>query len=120
MNEESPPSNAGPGSGAHHGHVVEILLPLYDSHGTAIPKLLFDEVRAELTDLFGGVTAFVRSPAEGAWRDQDGHVEGDDVVLFEVMTAALDPRWWARYRMRLERRFGQQEIMVRATSVERL
>ena len=120
MNEEPPPSDARPGSVAHHGHVVEILLPLYDSEGTRIPGSLFDEVSAELTDLFGGVTAFVRSPAVGGWRDLEGKVERDDVVLFEVMTGALDQRWWARYRVRLERRFGQKEIMVRATSVERL
>lgn len=120
MHEEPRSSDPRPGSGAHHGHLIEILLPLYDSHGTGIPKSLFDEVRAELADLFGGVTAFVRSPASGAWRDHGGHEAGDDVVVFEVMTAALDQRWWARYRMRLEWRFGQQEVMVRATSVERL
>lgn len=73
-----------------------------------------------MTGLFGGVTAFVRSPAVGAWEDARGYVAHDDVVLYEVMTAALDQRWWARYRRRLEQRFGQEEILVRASSVERL
>lgn len=100
--------------------MIELLLPLYDKQGNAFPKALFDEVRAELTDLFGGVTAFVRSPAVGAWQDEEGQVERDDVVLFEVMATALDQRWWARYRVALEKRFGQDEIMVRASTVERL
>lgn len=112
--------DAGPRSVPHHCHVVEILLPLYDRQGAAVPKALFDEVRAELTDLFGGVTAFVRSPAVGLWRDQEGNLARDEMLLFEVMTGALDQRWWARYRVRLERRFDQQEIVVRATSIERL
>ncbi len=101
-------------------HLVQLFLPLYDNAGTPFPKAGFDAVRAELADRFGGVTAFVRSPAVGLWEDGGGGVQRDEVVLLEVMDQALDPAWWAGYRGQLERRFRQDEVLVRATAVQRL
>src|SRR5690606_24272515 len=66
-------------------HLIEVLLPVYDNKGIPFPRGMFDEVRRELTDQFGGVTAFVRAPAEGLWKEEDGAVVRDDIVLFEVM-----------------------------------
>src|SRR5690606_480824 len=68
----------------------------------------------------GGVTAFTRAPATGLWEDDAGEVQRDEVVLFEVMVEQLDHGWWRAYRTRLEGRFRQDEVLVRATSVERL
>lgn len=101
-------------------HLVEVLLPVYDNDGNPFPRAVFDDVRRELADHFGGVTAFVRAPAEGLWKEEGGDVVRDDIVLFEVMTPQLDPEWWAGYRMRLRARFDQDELVVRATVVQRL
>jgi hypothetical protein len=101
-------------------HLVQIFLPLRDNDGDAFPKARFETVRAELTERFGGVTAFVRSPAIGAWQDEAGSVQRDDVVLVEVMAEQLDRRWWADYRRRLQQRFAQDEVLIRAHGVERL
>lgn len=101
-------------------HLIQLFLPLHDNAGEVFPKLLFDRVRAELTNQFGGVTAFVRSPAVGVWENGAGAVQRDEVVLFEVMAPQLDRRWWASYRQDLQRRFAQDEVLVRATEVERL
>ena len=101
-------------------HLVQFFLPVYDNDGHPFAKARFDAVRAELTEAFGGVTAFVRSPAVGAWEADDGGVCRDDVVLFEVMAETLDRAWWAAYRMALEQRFAQEEVLVRATPVEML
>lgn len=101
-------------------HLVQIFLPLYDNAGDAFPRSLFDAVRADLTDVFGGVTAFVRSPASGAWEDDRGKVQRDELVLLEVMASRLDHGWWAGYRAQLEQRFRQDEVLVRAMRVERL
>jgi hypothetical protein len=101
-------------------HLLQIFLPLCDNDGNALPKARFDLVRAELTARFGGVTAFVRSPAIGAWQDDAGSVQRDDVVLVEVMADRLDRHWWADYREQLQRRFDQDEVLVRASVVERL
>lgn len=101
-------------------HLVQLFLPLYDNQGQPFPKASFDRVRLELADAFGGVTAFVRSPAVGLWEDDAGGVCRDDVVLFEVMVDTLDRAWWDAWRRTLEQRFGQEEILVRASAAERL
>jgi hypothetical protein len=41
--------------------LVEFLLPVADNDGARIPKNEFDRVRRELTERFGGVTAFMRA-----------------------------------------------------------
>jgi len=100
--------------------LVQLFLPLRDNEGVPYPRQLFDELRTELTDLHGGVTAYLHAPAAGAWEDDEGAVQRDQVVLVEVMADRLDPAWWTRYRGELEQRFGQEEILVRAFPVERL
>ncbi len=101
-------------------YLVQVLLPTFDNAGKRMPREHFDRVRTELTKRFGGVTAHVRSPAEGLWEDPQGIVRRDDIAIFEVMTDTLDRGWWASYRLELEQRFAQQEIVVRATEFERL
>ncbi|WP_028748856.1 hypothetical protein [Rhizobium mesoamericanum] len=97
-------------------YLVEILLPV--TH-TRESRANLDQLRGELTESFGGATLHVDSPAEGIW-DDDGEVERDRIVVAEVMTDDLDRTWWASYRKELEARFRQEEIVVRATEIERL
>ena len=99
--------------------IIEILLPLYRNDGSRQPGALFGKVRAELVERFGGLTAFSRSPAEGLWEDE-GEVTRDEIVIFEVMADWIDRSWWRRYRAELEKRFAQDEIVVRAREVEKL
>ena len=101
-------------------HLVQLFLPLHDNAGNGFPRAMFDAVRADLASRYGGVTAFVRAPAVGLWEDEDGDVQRDDVVLFEVMADHVDHGAWAAYREDLQRRFAQDEVLVRAMAVERL
>lgn len=101
-------------------HLVQLLLPLYDNDGHQFKRAVFDQVRHELTERFGGVTVYLRAPAEGLWKEESGEVARDDVVIYEVMTESLERAWWATYREELARRFRQQEMLVRSTTVERL
>jgi hypothetical protein len=98
--------------------LVQILLPLYSDSGERLPRERFAEVRRELTSRYGGATAFLRSPAEGTWKDEAGRVEHDEVVMCEVMAESLEREWWAQYRGTLESRFGQRELVVRALEIE--
>lgn len=100
-------------------HLVQILLPLAGGDGSSLPPARHAQVHAELVDRFGGLTAFTRSPARGLW-DDGRQVEQDDVVVIEVMVDALDRAWWRDYRRTLETRFEQQELVIRASVVERL
>lgn len=102
-------------------YLVQILLPLYDNEGAALPKLEFRRVSSELAHRFRGLTAHTQAPAEGIWtQSEDAHQTHDEIVIFEVMTEALDRDWWSEYRLELERRFRQREIVIRAQSIEQL
>lgn len=102
-------------------HLVQLLLPTYDNDGQPISAAEHRRVREELTERFGGLTAYSRAPAEGLWEDAgDGRRRRDDIVVYEVMTEAIDERWWASYRVSLERRFRQDEIVIRTLAVRRL
>ncbi|MFZ5661262.1 MAG: hypothetical protein ACOY9B_00835 [Pseudomonadota bacterium] len=101
-------------------YLIQFYLPVYDNDGRAFGRARFDDVRSELTEHFGGVTAYVRTPAVGDWEDADGDRRRDEVVLFEVVAPAFDRRWWNEYRGALERRFAQEAIMLRAWPVETL
>jgi hypothetical protein len=101
-------------------HLVQLLLPVYTRAGAPQPVVLFQAVEDELTERFGGLTTYLRSPARGRWRNPEGAVEHDDVVVCEVMVEQIDPAWWAGYRTKLARRFGQDEIVARSSAIERL
>jgi hypothetical protein len=94
-------------------HLVQILLPLYDNDGHPFGEELFTTIRSELTERFGGLTAFTSAPAEGLWKSE-GKTHHDEIVVFEVMAATLDAGWWQRYRKNLEERFSQNSILIRA------
>ena len=101
-------------------HLIQLLLPLRMRDGSEVPAALFAEVRGELTQRFGGVTAYSRSPATGLWKRTDAEVERDQVIMVEVVVDALDRDWWAQYREQLEQRFGQEEVHARALAIERI
>ena len=101
-------------------HLVQLLLPVYDNDKRAFPRAYFDQVRLELTQQFGGVTAFVRSPAVGFWKDNEEDITRDDVIMFEVMIDVLDQSWWKSYRQKLEKTFRQETIVVRAIEAMKL
>ena len=101
-------------------YLVQILLPQYDNDGEPIQPELFAITRRELIERFGGLTAYVRAPARGTWKEQDGTVVRDDILIFEAMADDLDRAWWAAYRRRLEERFRQDTIVARAMEVHML
>lgn len=100
--------------------LVQVMLPVYDNEGRPFGGTAFVRVRRELTEQFGGVTAYTRAPAEGFWEDADGHTRRDDVVIVEVMTESLDRSWWSTYGRELAERFAQEELAIRALAFEPL
>ena len=98
-------------------HLVEILLPLKDASGEDFPAAYYDDLAKALVANFGGVTSFLRAPAEGRWHD-DGSTEHDDIVVIEVMARTFERAWWVALKARLEHLFSQDEVIIRAHEVD--
>lgn len=99
--------------------LVQILLPTFKRDGTLIPQAAFDSVAHELTEKFGGVTSYLRAPAEGRWQSGTG-TEHDQIVVIEVMTEEIDTTFWSALRKRLERELAQDRIVIRSHTVQLL
>jgi hypothetical protein len=96
--------------------LVQILLPSLRGERA---RLGFERVAQELTEKFGGATAYFNSPAEGIW-DNEGVNERDLIVTVEIMVDDFDEAWWSEYRAELERRFRQREIVIRSTGMTKV
>jgi hypothetical protein len=100
--------------------LVQLLLPVQDQQGHAYPRKLYDDLVRRLTEQFGGLTAYTRTPATGLWEAASGETVRDQVVVYEVMTERLDVGWWQELRASLEVQFAQEELVVRAHAIRRL
>ena len=101
-------------------YLVQLLLPARSNQGREHPRTLYDRLAGQLTERFGGVTAYTRAPATGLWERDTGERVRDQVVVYEVMVEEVDRAWWANLRARLEADFAQEELVVRAQEMERL
>lgn len=97
-------------------HLVQLLLPLYDNTGIQFEQKLYTDVRNELVDRFGGITAYTRAPVHGLWQESEQIVR-DDLIIYEIMVEKLEEEWWRGYREILENRFQQQSLVVRAHQI---
>jgi hypothetical protein len=95
-------------------YLIQILLPLYDNDRQPIPPGAFDLVRQELVNRFGGLTAYIRSPASGIWKENPHLTIQDEIVIYEIMVTTIDTFWWREYRNELSKRFRQEELIVRS------
>lgn len=101
-------------------HLIQILLPIRDNAGKRYKKALLGKIAQELIERFGGLTAYTRAPAKGLWKESASDVDQDEIVIYEVMAKKLEPRWWGRYRRRLEKKLEQKELIVRAQEIRHL
>jgi hypothetical protein len=97
-------------------HLVQLLLPLYNNSGIQFEQKLYTDVRNELVDRFGGITAYTRAPVHGLWQESEQLVR-DDLIIYEIMVEKLEEEWWRGYREILENRFQQQSLVVRAHQI---
>jgi len=100
-------------------HLVQILLPAFGNDGEDVLQEAYPRIREELVASFGGLTAFLQSPAEGLWKEGDRHSR-DDIVMVEVMVETVERTWWQEYRERLQKFLRQESIVIRAVPMERL
>jgi hypothetical protein len=101
-------------------YLIQILLPLYDNEQHPFPRHFYVKVGEILTERFGGLTAYNRSPAEGLWKDGPSRTQRDEIIVYEIMAEKLNRRWWTRFRKELEALFRQESIVIRAQKLELL
>jgi hypothetical protein len=96
--------------------LVQVFLPVRDNRGRRFKRAIYTQLRRDLVRHFGGLTAYMRSPAHGLWTSR-GSTKRDDMIIFEVMTPRANRKWWRLYRHRLEGIFRQDEIVVRVHNI---
>jgi hypothetical protein len=96
--------------------LIELFIPLTNNEGVRFPESAFKEIEDTITEKFGGLTSYPRAPANGIW-DDGRKSQSDELLVYEVMTDALDKPWWEACRRNLEERFQQEKILMRATAV---
>jgi len=101
-------------------NLIQLLLPLCDNDGHPFPQATYLRVRDELTERFGGITTYVRSPAEGLWKEGRSSAVKDEIVIYEVMAKELDRGWWETFREKLEGLFRQESVVVRTIPMDLL
>lgn len=99
-------------------HLVQLFIPVAPQAAIDFQNTVAI-VQREMTERFGGATAYLNSPAKGLWSN-GGNAEEDQIVVIEVMTDDLDRTWWHQYRRKLEQELDQDELLVRTLLVERL
>ena len=99
---------------AARNNLIQILLPTNGGD-----EGVFERLAQELTAKFGGVTSFIRAPAEGRW-NTGSRTEHDDIAVIEVMTDDVDHSYWADLRIRLEQALSQEQIVIRCQPLELL
>jgi hypothetical protein len=98
--------------------LIQFLLPTRPLDGARPHRDLLQRTHDEIVERFGGLTAYLRSPAAGVWTSPEGRLEEDSVVMIEVLARSFDTGWWRGYVKVLEERFDQESIHVRATEVQ--
>ncbi len=97
--------------------LFEIFVPLHNQDGKSFPDSHFDKLRDLLLDKFGGVTVYHRSPVKGIWHGHNDSAEEDKLIIFEVMTVTAEKEFWNTLKSDLEKRFQQDEILIRVSRI---
>ena len=100
-------------------NLIQILLPLYSNEGALFPQSVFESVKKDLTNTFGGLTAYTRSPASGLWKEE-GKTVHDEIIIYEIMTDNIDTNYWNSYKLKLQQQFRQDEIIIRNSEIRLL
>jgi hypothetical protein len=98
-------------------HLIQILVPAAGNDGRLFPEEIMREIQMELSERFGGITAYSRAPAKGTW-SRDGEHQRDDIIVVEVMAQTLDLRWWTEFRRKLEKVLSQEQIVIRTIAID--
>lgn len=98
--------------------LFQILLPLFNRDGEPIAVEYYKDLRAELTQHFGGLTTYSRAPATGVWKDPNDDLAVDKIIVYEVISDERNLKYWKNLKNALEKKFDQDEILIRCLNIE--
>lgn len=94
-------------------HIVNIYLPQVNNAGIAFNEAIYLRIRIELIQKFGGLTQYDQVPAIGYWKENaDKPISKDLVIHYEVICNRLTKKYWADFRLRMEKTFEQTQILI--------
>lgn len=91
---------------------------MYDNEGEPFSNDLYKAIKVELTERFGGLTAYSRSPASGLWKNGEDEVTVDKVIVYEVIADDVEKKFWKSFKEILKAQFKQEDIVIRCTNIE--
>ena len=98
--------------------LFQIYLPRNQKNGKPFSGSLFQKVKSQLTEKFGGLTMYTRAPAKGLWKDEGEKTVSDDILIYEVMATEYDTEFWKSYKAKLEKKFKQDEVLIRCSTIQ--
>ena len=98
--------------------LIHILVPLTNNNGNKFQPQKFNKLKKLLIKKFHGLTVFSHSPAEGLWQKTKKTVKQEPIIVFEIMTETKDNKWWQDLRIKLEKEFKQEYIVIRILTME--
>jgi len=97
--------------------LIELLLPVYDPDGNPFSQKQFTAVRKKLEEKFGPVTSYSRGPAPSVTDDEGKRLPKPAFIVYEIMAASLDSAYWSKYKTMLVKTFGQENVLIRCTTI---
>jgi inorganic pyrophosphatase len=97
--------------------LIQIYLPLVGADGKPFPEKFYQTIKEELTEKFGGLTIYSRAPATGLWKENEDKTVRDEILIFEIMAFGLEQAFWTSYKKKLEKKFRQEEILIRCSTI---
>ena len=97
-------------------YLIQILLPIFNNSGRKFPAEYFQTIKNQLTARFKGLTAYNRKPAEGRWKKRRT-VQREEIIVYEVMAARLEMKWWRQFKLTLEKQFHQDAVVIRVQKI---
>jgi hypothetical protein len=79
----------------------------------------YSDIRNRLIEKFGGLTEYDKAPASGFWeKNATEPIVCDQMIIYEVQCEEVDIAWWTELRLYLEKIFNQDQILIRAQTIQ--
>ncbi|MBO9675756.1 MAG: inorganic diphosphatase [Sphingobacteriaceae bacterium] len=93
--------------------LIQLFLPLTKSPSSDKKLKALEQ---KLIENFGGLSVYAQNPVSGSWREK-GQLEKDEMMVFEVMVAVFEEKFWKTLKTSLEKQFRQKEILIRVLDI---